>query len=108
VTEACTDNRVTVRLVMPHHLRTLARVEGEIDLQVAIPVTIRSVLDSLEQRYPMLRGTVREHGTEKRRPKVRFYANERDITHDSPDTPLDDVISSGRKPFMIVGAISGG
>jgi len=108
VTAGQADNSVPVRVVMPHHLRILAAVEGEIELEVATPVTTRNILDSLEQRYPMLRGTVREHGTEKRRPKVRFYANEKDITHDSPDTPLDDAIATGRKPFMIIGAISGG
>lgn len=97
-----------VRLVMPHHLRTLASVDGEIQLAVGIPVTTRSVLDALEQRFPMLRGTVRDHVTEKHRPKVRFYANEQDLTHQDPDTPLPEAIASGSKPFMIVGAISGG
>lgn len=98
----------TVRLVMPHHLRTLARVDGEIQLQVAAPVTTRSVLDALEARFPMLRGTVREHGTGQRRPKVRFYANEQDLSHQDPDVPLPEAIAAGSKPFMIVGAISGG
>ncbi len=98
----------TVRLVMPHHLRTLARVDGEVELRVVAPVTTRTVLDALEARFPMLRGTVREHGTGKRRPKVRFYANEQDLSHQDPDTPLPEAIASGNKPFMIVGAISGG
>lgn len=97
-----------VRLIMPHHLRTLAAVDGEITLEVPSPVTTRSVLDALEQRFPMLRGTVRDHVTAKRRPKVRFYVNEQDWTHHDPDTPLPEVIVSGHKPFMIVGAISGG
>ena len=97
-----------IRLVMPHHLRTLASVAGEIQLTVTAPATTRSVLDALEQRYPMLCGTVRDHVTEQRRPKVRFYANEQDITHQDPETPLPEAISSGSKPFMIVGAISGG
>jgi hypothetical protein len=97
-----------VRLAMPHHLRTLASVEGEVRLSVVAPATTRSVLDALEKRFPMLRGTVRDHVTGKRRPKVRFYANEQDITHQDPETPLAEAISSGSKPFMIVGAISGG
>ena len=97
-----------VRVTMPHHLRTLASVEGEIQLSVATPATTRSVLDALEKRFPMLRGTVRDHVTEKRRPKVRFYANEQDITHQDPETPLPEAIISGSKPFMIIGAISGG
>lgn len=97
-----------VRLIMPHHLRTLASVDGEILLQVESPVTTRSILDALEQRFPMLRGTIRDHGTGKRRPKVRFYANEQDLTHQDPETPLPEAIASGSKPFMIVGAISGG
>jgi molybdopterin synthase sulfur carrier subunit len=97
-----------VRLVMPFHLRTLARVEGEVTLEVAEPVTVRSVLDALEQRFPMLRGTVRDHVTAQRRPKVRFYVTEQDWTFHDPDTPLPEAIVSGSKPFMIVGAISGG
>lgn len=102
------DSIRTVRLVMPHHLRTLASVDGEILLNVSLPVTTRSVLNALEQRFPMLRGTVRDHVTLQRRPKVRFYANEQDLTHQNPDTPLPEAIASGSKPFMIVGAISGG
>jgi hypothetical protein len=108
MTEAEAKETCTVRLVMPHHLRTLARVDGEVELQVITPVTTRTVLDALEARFPMLRGTVREHETGKRRPKVRFYANEQDLSHQDPDTPLPDAIASGSKPFMIVGAISGG
>jgi len=97
-----------VRLIMPHHLRTLAAVDGEILLEVRSPVTTRAVLDALEQRFPNLRGTVRDHVTQQRRPKVRFYANEQDLTHQDPNTPLPEAIASGAKPFMIVGAISGG
>jgi len=97
-----------IRVVMPFHLRTLARVEGEVILDISAPVTVRSVLDALEQRFPMLRGTVRDHVTAQRRPKVRFYVTEQDWTHHDPDLPLPDAIVSGSKPFMIVGAISGG
>ncbi len=106
--QAAANPRCAVRLVMPHHLRTLASVDGEILLEVSLPVTTRSVLNALEQRFPMLRGTVRDHVTHQRRPKVRFYANELDLTHQDPDTPLPEAIASGSKPFMIVGAISGG
>ncbi len=103
-------NQVTcqIRVTLPHHLRILASMDGEVQLAVSTPATTRAVLDALEQRFPMLRGTVRDHVTEKRRPKVRFYANEQDITHQDPETPLPEPIVSGRKPFMIVGAISGG
>lgn len=97
-----------IRVTMPHHLRTLASVDGEVLLDVKNPVTVNSVLDALEARYPMLRGTVRDHESLNRRPKVRFFANFEDITHDSPDTPLPDVIVRGEQAFMIVGAISGG
>lgn len=97
-----------IRVIMPHHLRTLAAADGEIVLQVEAPVTTRSLLNALEHRFPMLRGTIRDHVSEKRRPKVRFYANEQDITHQSPDLLLPEAIVSGAKPFMIVGAISGG
>ncbi len=108
VTQSATHPVCKIRLQMPHHLRTLASVDGEIELSVVAPVTTRAVLDALEKRFPMLRGTVRDHVTEKRRPKVRFYANEQDITHQDPETLLPDAITSGSKPFMIVGAISGG
>jgi hypothetical protein len=97
-----------IRVQLPHHLQTLASVNGEVLLAVAAPVTQRTILDALEARFPMLRGTIRDHVTAKRRPKVRFFANEEDITHDSPDDVLPDVIASGAKPFMVVGAISGG
>ncbi len=97
-----------VRVVLPHHLKNLARAEGEVVLQVAHPVSVQTILDALENRYPMLKGTIREHGTHKRRPRVRFYACQEDISHQPPDTPLPESIVSGREPFIIIGAISGG
>ncbi len=97
-----------IRVILPPHLRTLARSGKEVELDVAAPVTASSVIDALEGMYPTLRGTIRDHQTKQRRPMVRFFACERDISHDSPDTPLPDVIASGREPFWIIGAISGG
>src|SRR5262245_30859675 len=97
-----------IRVQLPHHLQTLASVNGEVLLAVDAPVTQRTILDALEARYPMLRGTIRDHQTSKRRPKVRFFANEEDVSHDSPDQHLPEAIASGAKPFMVVGAISGG
>jgi sulfur-carrier protein len=97
-----------VRVVLPQHLRTLARVDGEVLLAVRGELTQRSLLDALELRYPMLRGTIREHVTQRRRPRVRFFANAEDVSHEPPDAPLPDVIASGAEPFMIVGAVSGG
>ena len=97
-----------IRVVLPFHLQTLARCDREVTLAVASPATPRAVIDALEARYPMLKGTIREHVTHKRRPKVRFYADGRDITHESPDDALPEAVASGREPFMIVGAISGG
>jgi sulfur-carrier protein len=97
-----------IRVVLPQHLRTLARVDGEVALDVAGQVTQRSILNALEARYPMLRGTVRDHTTQRRRPLVRFFACEEDVTHDEPDDPLPDAIASGAEPFFIVGAIAGG
>ncbi|MDX9975096.1 MAG: MoaD/ThiS family protein [FCB group bacterium] len=97
-----------IHVVLPVHLRTLARVDGEVLLEVDGPVTQRSVLDALEARYPMLRGTVREHATQKRRAYVRFYACEQDLSHDAPDTPVPDAVAKGEEPFIIVGAMSGG
>lgn len=101
------DNRM-IRVVLPQHLRTLARVNGEVTLDVTGPVTQRSVLDALESRYPMLRGTIRDHGTHKRRPFIRFFACEQDLSHESPDTPLPDAVVTGSEPFLIVGAMAGG
>jgi hypothetical protein len=97
-----------VRVILPQHLRTLARVSGEVSLDMTGPVTQRSVLDALEARYPVLRGTVRDHVTHKRRAFIRFFACERDLSHDSPDEPLPESVVSGEEPFLIVGAMAGG
>ena len=97
-----------IRVVLPAHLRTLARVDGEVTLDVKGEVTQRSVLDALEARYPMLRGTVRDHGTLKRRAFVRFFACEQDLSHESPDVPLPEAVATGTEPFLIVGAMAGG
>ena len=97
-----------IRVVLPAHLRTLAGVKGELKLEVDGAATARSVLDTLEIRYPMLRGTIRDQATHKRRPFVRFFACERDLSHESPDTLLPDAVAAGAEPFMIVGAMSGG
>jgi hypothetical protein len=97
-----------IRVAMPGHLRTLARVEGEVTLDVAAPVTVSSVLDALEAKYPVLRGSVRDHGTLKRRAFVRFFACGQDLSLDPPGAPLPDAVASGAEPFLIVGAIAGG
>lgn len=97
-----------IRVILPLHLRTLARVDGEVKLEVAGPVTVSSVLDAIEARYPMLRGTIRDHFTQERRAFLRFFACEQDLSHDSPDTPLPDAVASGAEPFIIIGAIAGG
>jgi molybdopterin synthase sulfur carrier subunit len=97
-----------IRVVLPPHLRTLARVDGEVELNVERPVTQRSVLDALEARYPMLRGTMRDHVTQHRRPLVRFFACGEDLSHESPDAPLPDAIAKGFEPFLVIGAIAGG
>jgi len=97
-----------IRVVLPPHLRTLARVDGEVELEVAARVTQRSVLDAIEARYPMLRGTIRDHVTQLRRPMVRFFACSEDLSHESPDAPLPDPIANGSEPFVIIGAIAGG
>ena len=97
-----------IRLILPPHLRTLAKVDGELQLHVEGRVTQRSLLDALETRYPMLRGTIRDHVTQQRRPFLRFFACEQDLSQESPDTPLPDAIVSGAEPFLIVGAIAGG
>jgi hypothetical protein len=97
-----------IRVVIPFHLRTLAQVEGELKLDVPPPVTQRAVLDVLEARYPVLRGTIRDHGSDTRRPLVRFFACEEDLSHDPPDKPLPDAVASGKEPFFIIGAIAGG
>ena len=97
-----------IRVMLPAHLRTLARVDGEVKLEVMGTVTQRSVLDALETRYPMLQGTIRNHGTLKRRAFVRFFACEQDLSHESPDAPLPDAVAMGAEPFLIVGAMAGG
>jgi len=97
-----------IRIILPYHLRTLAQVGAEVQLEVAGPVTQRSVLDALEARYPSLRGTIRDHVTHERRPMLRFFACEQDLTHESPDAPLPDAVAAGTEPFWIVGAIAGG
>jgi molybdopterin synthase sulfur carrier subunit len=97
-----------IRIVLPPHLRTLAHVDGEVELEVEAPVTQRSILDAVEARYPMLRGTIRDHVTQLRRPMVRFFAYGEDLSHESPDTPLPDAITNGSEAFVIIGAIAGG
>ena len=97
-----------IRVVLPAHLRTLARVSGEVKLELEGPVTQRSILDALEARYPMLRGTIRDHVTQQRRAFLRFFACEQDLSHESPDAALPDEVASGAEPFFIIGAIAGG
>jgi sulfur-carrier protein len=97
-----------IRIILPPHLRTLACVDGEVGLEVEAPVTQRSVLDALEAKYPMLRGTIRDHVTKLRRPMVRFFVCGEDLSHESPDAPLPDAIVKGSEPFLIIGAIAGG
>ncbi len=97
-----------VRVVLPYHLKRLAGISGEVTLDVDGQVTPRTILDALEVRYPMLRGTIRDHITQERRAYVRFYASEQDFSNDSPDVPLPDSIASGEEPFLVVGAIAGG
>jgi hypothetical protein len=99
---------MTIRVLLPQHLRTLAQVGIEVELQVEGQVTQRTVLDALEARYPMLRGTIRDHATQQRRPFLRFFACEEDLSHESPDAPLPDVVASGAEPLLIIGAIAGG
>jgi molybdopterin synthase sulfur carrier subunit len=97
-----------VRVILPAHLRTLAQVSGEVKLDVAAPITQRSILDALEARFPMLQGTIRDHVTQQRRAFVRFFACEQDLSHESPDAPLPEAVVSGAEPFLVVGAIAGG
>ena len=99
---------MTIRVLLPFHLRTLARVEGDVELEVAAPVTVRSVLDTIEERYPVLRGTIRDHDTLKRRPFIRFFACKEDMSNDPADTPLPEEVLRGSEPFLIIGAIAGG
>jgi hypothetical protein len=97
-----------IRVVLPQHLRTLARVSGEVSLDIAGPATVDSVLDALESHYPILRGTIRDHVTKRRRPYIRFFACEQDLSHEAPDTPLPEAIVAGTEPLLIVGAMAGG
>jgi molybdopterin synthase sulfur carrier subunit len=97
-----------IRVILPQHLRTLAHVGSEVQLEVDGPVTLRSALDAIETRYPMLRGTIRDHVTQQRRPFLRFFACEEDLSHESPDALLPDAVASGKEPLLIIGAIAGG
>ncbi len=97
-----------IRVILPPHLRTLAHVGSEVQLDVDAPVTLCRVLDALETRYPMLRGTIRDHGTQQRRPFLRFFACEEDLSHESPDAPLPDAVAAGKEPLVVLGAIAGG
>jgi sulfur-carrier protein len=97
-----------IRVILPYHLRNLAQVGGEVMLEVSTPATQRSVLDALEHHYPVLRGTIRDHVTQERRPLLRFFACEEDLSHDPPDAPLPDAVLSGAEPLLVVGAIAGG
>ena len=97
-----------IRVWLPAHLRTLAHVAGEVEIEVASPATQRSVLDALEARYPMLAGTLRDHATQQRRPYVRFFACQQDLSHEPPDAALPEAVATGAEPFLVVGAIAGG
>jgi hypothetical protein len=97
-----------IRIVLPAHLRTLAGIEGELSLPIDGPVTQRTIIDALESRYPMLSGTMRDHVSQRRRPLVRFFACEQDLSNELPDTPVPDAVVSGAEPFLIVGAMAGG
>jgi sulfur-carrier protein len=97
-----------IRVIIPQHLRTLAHVGSEVQLELDGPVTLRSVLDAIEARYPMLRGTIRDQVTQQRRPFLRFFACEEDLSHEPPDAALPDAVASGKEPFIIIGAIAGG
>ena len=97
-----------IRVVLPHHLRTLARVGNEVALDVSGTVTQRTVLDALESAYPMLRGTIRDHTTRERRAFIRFFACQQDLSHESPDAPLPSEVAAGKEPFLVIGAIAGG
>jgi len=97
-----------IKIGLPQHLRTLARVDGDVELEVEGPVTLGAVLDALERRYPVLEGAIRDHTTRRRRAFVRYFACETDFSHEPPDTPLPDAVASGAEPFLIVGALAGG
>jgi sulfur-carrier protein len=106
--DAAAGGGAVIRVALPAHLKTLAGVRGTVELAVAAPVTQRAVLDALEERYPVLRGGIRDHGGGRRRPFIRFFACERDLSHESPDDPLPDAVVAGTEPFLVVGAIAGG
>src|SRR5204863_10066841 len=109
MTQPCHNrDSAMIRVILPHHLRTLAHVGVEVQVEVESPATQRSVLDALEARYPMLRGTIRDHVTHRRRPFLRFFACEQDLSHERPDAPLPDSVATGAEPFLVVGAIAGG
>ena len=108
MSEAAKTSAATVRVALPYHLRNLAHIEGDVPIEVSGPVTIRAVLDALEARYPMLRGTIREYETGQRRAFLRFFACEEDWSLESPDKPLPDAVVSGKEPLLILGAIAGG
>ncbi len=97
-----------IRVALPYHLRNLAKVDDEVTVDVNVQVTLRSVLDALEAKYPMLRGTIRDHVTQKRRPFLRFFAGGEDLSHESPDAPLPDTVATGAEPLVVLGAIAGG
>ena len=97
-----------IRVVLPFHLRNLARVDGEVELEVASPITVRAVLDALEAKYPVLRGTIRDHATLKRRPFIRFFACKEDLSLEPPETVLPEAVVNGAEPFLVVGAMAGG
>jgi sulfur-carrier protein len=97
-----------IRVELPAHLRTLAKVDGEVLVEIEGPATQRSVLDAIEANYPVLRGTIRDHETDRRRPFLRFFACEQDLSHELPDTPLPDAVATGAEPFLVVGAMAGG
>jgi hypothetical protein len=97
-----------IRVVLPFHLKLMARVEGEVQVNVDGPITQRSVLDALEASYPMLKGTIRDHQTQQRRAFLRFYACEQDLSHESPDAPLPEAVAEGKEPYLVIGAVAGG
>jgi hypothetical protein len=103
-----TADLATIRVVLPYHLRTLAQISGELALEVAPPITQRAILDALEARFPTLCGTIRDHGTHRRRAFLRFFACEQDLSNESPDAPLPAAIAAGQEPFLIIGALAGG
>lgn len=97
-----------IRVVLPFHLKNLAKISGEVELEIEGPATQRAVIDALEARYPMLQGTIRDHNTGRRRPLLRLYACERDLSHDDPDAPLPEAVATGKEPYVVIGAMAGG